>query len=429
MKQHDDITNEERIAMDIQSQVNPHPERERSAEHLIISGGGGAFLHPTHIPSSNLTSNGGTYEHKQCYPPAHISRRYAVLNVFGFRRINWRFDAIGYFAMVFSMFPRCSVGSIYAAATYWEAAAQFCQELVHLLRDMVTTSYVSLLCSIGMLVGMIGFADCTTLPKRCAMGMAVSFTHCIAAFTILLVYECLLEVASVRGSLGREGEHTLYLFFSSTLPDFSAIRQYDIFGLASLYGDFMRLCMAIFDVPEVVALHRNKICASGFDSLGRMELWTYYASLFPYFWVLATPVVSFVFGTYLYLSLNMFGCHYNEAFLSLRIASYKNFLRLHFDKEGRLEIFAFGVDKMPRRWCRDPKWSGGNGPRASLERNLPSFKWTRPSYWKRLVTKVDNMLRMDFENPSLDAKFNTTDRSNVHLIDRVLVRKPASAAT
>ncbi|KAE8911680.1 hypothetical protein PF003_g4846 [Phytophthora fragariae] len=298
------------------------------------------------------------------YPHPDSKTRYAVLNVFGFRRINWRFDAIGYFAMVFS-----------------------------------------------------------------AMGMAVSFTHCIAAFTILLVYECLLEVASVRGSLGREGEHTLYLFFSSTLPDFSAIRQYDIFGLASLYGDFMRLCMAIFDVPEVVALHRNKICASGFDSLGRMELWTYYASLFPYFWVLATPVVSFVFGTYLYLSLNMFGCHYNEAFLSLRIASYKNFLRLHFDKEGRLEIFAFGVDKMPRRWCRDPKWSGGNGPRASLERNLPSFKWTRPSYWKRLVTKVDNMLRMDFENPSLDAKFNTTDRSNVHLIDRVLVRKPASAAT
>ncbi|KAE9129507.1 hypothetical protein PF010_g4146, partial [Phytophthora fragariae] len=227
MKQHVDITNEERIVMDTQSQTNPHPERERSAEHLIISGGGGAFLHPTHIPSSNLTSNGGTYEHKQCYPPAHISRRYAVLNVFGFRRINWRFDAIGgigYFAMVFSMFPRCSVGSIYAASTYWEAAAQFCQELVHLLIDMVTTSYVSLLCSIGMLVGMIGFADCTTLPKRCAMGLAVSFTHCIAAFTILLIYECLLEVASVRGSLGREGEHTLYLFFSSTLPDFSAIR-------------------------------------------------------------------------------------------------------------------------------------------------------------------------------------------------------------
>ena len=105
-------------------------------------------------------------------------------------------------------------------------------------------------------------------------------------------------------------------------------------------------------VPEVVALHRNKICTSGFESLGRMELWAYYASVFPYFWVLATPVVSFVFGTYLYLSLNIFGCHYNEAFSSLRIASYKNFLRLHFRKDGQLEVFALGVDKMPHRWVR-----------------------------------------------------------------------------
>uniref|UniRef100_A0AAV1T0I2 Calcineurin-like phosphoesterase domain-containing protein n=1 Tax=Peronospora matthiolae TaxID=2874970 RepID=A0AAV1T0I2_9STRA len=401
-------------------------EHGRSAEHLIISGGGGAFLHPTHVPSPSLNYIGGTYEHKTCYPPAHVSRRYAVLNVFGFRRLNWRFDAIGgvgYFALVFSMFPRCSVGSIYAAATRWEAVAQFFQELVSLLVDMVMTSNVSLLCCIGMLLATIGFADCTTLPKRCAMGLVVSCFHFVAAFTVLLAYELLLEVASARGALGREGEHTLYLYFSSTLPDFSAIRKYDVFRLASLYGEFMRLCMTIYDVPEVVALKRIKICESGFESLGRMELWTYYASVFPYFWVLATPVVSFVFGTYLYLSLNMFGCHYNEAFSSLRIASYKNFLRLHVDKDGRLEVFAFGVDKMPHRWCRDSKWSGGTGPRASLERNLPSFKWTRPSYWKPLVTKVDNMLRMDFENPSLDGRFNSLDRSNVHLIDRVVVHK------
>ena len=43
---------------------------------------------------------------------------------------------------------------------------------------------------------------------------------------------------------------------------------------------------------------------------------------------------------------------WRHLFSSLRIASYKNFLRLHFDKDGRLEVFAFGVDKMPHRWCR-----------------------------------------------------------------------------
>lgn len=40
-----------------------------------------------------------------------------------------------------------------------------------------------------------------------------------------------------------------------------------------------------------------------------------------------------------------------------------------------------------------------------------------------MVTTVDNMLRLDFENPSLDRKLNLSDRSNVRLIDRVLIPK------
>ncbi|KAF1776014.1 S-adenosyl-L-methionine-dependent methyltransferase [Phytophthora cactorum] len=73
MKPHDDLSNEERTPRDAELQADPPADHERSAEHLIISGGGGAFLHPTHIPSSKLASNGGTYEQKLCYPPAHIS--------------------------------------------------------------------------------------------------------------------------------------------------------------------------------------------------------------------------------------------------------------------------------------------------------------------------------------------------------------------
>lgn len=178
-------------------------------------------------------------------------------------------------------------------------------------------------------------------------------------------------------------------------------------------------------------------------------------SVLPYFWVLATPVVGAVFGAYLYVSLNVFECHYNEAFSALRISSYKNFLRLHVQPNGDLEVFAFGIDKMPRKWCRyvvvyeksstvvvarwrwfimtvrltqtrplhssDPNWSGGT--HMTPENQRPSHEWRFPSYWKPVVTTVDSMLRLDFENPSLDAKFNTTDRSNVQLVDRVLVRK------
>ncbi|RLN02449.1 hypothetical protein BBJ28_00006243 [Nothophytophthora sp. Chile5] len=57
-----------------QAKLSP-PIRTRAAEHLIVSGGGGAFLHPTHAPTSEtLVSNGGSYEHKMCYPPVHVSK-------------------------------------------------------------------------------------------------------------------------------------------------------------------------------------------------------------------------------------------------------------------------------------------------------------------------------------------------------------------
>lgn len=48
---------------------------KRSAEHLIVSGGGGAFLHPTHAPvADKLDFNGASYTRECCYPPVHVSK-------------------------------------------------------------------------------------------------------------------------------------------------------------------------------------------------------------------------------------------------------------------------------------------------------------------------------------------------------------------
>jgi hypothetical protein len=63
-------------------------------------------------------------------------------------------------------------------------------------------------------------------------------------------------------------------------------------------------------------------------------------------------MVGLIFGAYLYVALNILGCHYNESFSALRISSYKNFLRMHFHPNGDLEILALGIDKMPQKWCR-----------------------------------------------------------------------------
>jgi hypothetical protein len=72
----------------------------------------------------------------------------------------------------------------------------------------------------------------------------------------------------------------------------------------------------------------------------------YYTSVFIYFWIFSTPVVSLIFGSYLYICINWFHIHFDEAFSSLRIANYKSFTRFHIKKDGDLEIFTLAVDKV-----------------------------------------------------------------------------------
>ncbi len=57
---------------------------------------------------------------------------------------------------------------------------------------------------------------------------------------------------------------------------------------------------------------------------------------------------GFLFGVYLLGSLNLLRRHWTEASSSLRIQDYKNFLRLHIDREGILTVYPFKLDRVPR---------------------------------------------------------------------------------
>lgn len=74
-------------------------------------------------------------------------------------------------------------------------------------------------------------------------------------------------------------------------------------------------------------------------------------------------VGALIWGIYLLVSLNVFGRHANEAFSALRIADYKNFLRLRIGADGQLSIYPVGIDRVPRwrRWGRAAR--RGSAPR------------------------------------------------------------------
>lgn len=66
--------------------------------------------------------------------------------------------------------------------------------------------------------------------------------------------------------------------------------------------------------------------------------------------VFAWFVGSVIFGLYLYLCLNHFGIHANEAFSALRNPDYKGFLRFRVRPGGQLDMWCIGIDRVPRRW-------------------------------------------------------------------------------
>jgi hypothetical protein len=68
-----------------------------------------------------------------------------------------------------------------------------------------------------------------------------------------------------------------------------------------------------------------------------------------------------LFGLYLLISLNGFGAHPNEAFSSMAIPDWKNFLRMKIDRDGRLWLYPVGIRRVPRAWkpgatVREPEW-------------------------------------------------------------------------
>ena len=99
-------------------------------------------------------------------------------------------------------------------------------------------------------------------------------------------------------------------------------------------------------------------------------------------------MASFIFGSYLSISVNLLDSHFTEAFSSLRVEDYKNFLRLHITTAGDLEIFALGLDQVAIEWVADPSWTGFCKKGSSVL--PPSFQWKKPSKWKPKMQDTNN---------------------------------------
>lgn len=252
-----------------------HYRRHESVDgqrHLIIAGGGGAFLHPTHCGKVDEIEYGKIrYRMKAEFPKREVSCWLALRNLL-FPILNPRFGIITglvYTALNWSMPHRLYefgdfIGAIRSA-------------LGDLARSPSAIIWLFVIVSAFVL-----FTDTHKKTYRWAAGIIHAIAHLGAALVVAWVgNRCSVEVFGFA-------PHSHGHFFATTLT--------------TLIGGWF--------------------------------------------------VGSFVMGLYLLVSLNFFGRHANEAFSSLRIEDYKNFLRLHLNKEGTLTIFPVGIEKVPRKWQR-----------------------------------------------------------------------------
>lgn len=382
--------------------------------------------------NENNPPPGGEYRCMASAPTEKESRNLGKANLHTFRHVNNRFDIIGgalYYLLVVSVLPRCTgVAGILDAHSLGEVVTIFAGAFVETVGEIFSKSYISLIALIFLFVVVFGFAkgggvgaihgippSARRKPEYKGFALAVraraggasaqltyavahAATHLSAAIALLLLLELGVETVIRYEGVGQDGYHSLYKWYQNFeaqhFPDPAGLRGTVSKWTLSLYPNLIKWVFAVFDVPEAIAVSRNAICAAGgsLASLSRLQVLGYYGGVLLYFWVLATPIMGFLFGLYLYISGNWLHLHYDESFSSLQVAGHKGFLRLHVTKEGDLEVYSLNLKEVPHSWREDPRWKAPGGGGFSSDVPAHRVKW--PSRWAP-VTETMSTSRSD----------------------------------
>jgi hypothetical protein len=179
---------------------------------LVVSGGGGAFLHSTHGWQTGKTiavrGTGYRYERKVVYPSKRVSLMLGWRNLFQFRKRNMGFDLIGgvlYFLIVYSLFPLCHCRydlDAVLSATGLSQKLVLTADIVFLLMSdaLLNTSHVSLATTAGLWVFCIVFVERGKLRnwQRLVVGSLHFACHLFSAISLLVVIELILEAGTLR---------------------------------------------------------------------------------------------------------------------------------------------------------------------------------------------------------------------------------------
>jgi hypothetical protein len=278
--------------------VQRGPESEIGATHKITSGGGGAFLHPTHdlptvAPIAVDPDDPGdvtTYELAERYPGTGRSRLLSLRALLLLGR-NPSFVVVpGLVNLVLLWTVQLGLRGLEGeGATFAEAAEGW------------------------------GWSDM-------AGGM---FRTSLSALVLLVLFGGLWAFAKAPPWAPRGAQR----YAAKT-------------GLAVVHAAAQLVTIA---TAALVAITVADALATGTSGVVDTLTFALVASIVVF--LVGGAACSLVVGAYLALAIGLPGlrAHANEAFAAARITGYKNFLRIHIDRTGALTVHALGIDGAVRR--------------------------------------------------------------------------------
>jgi len=323
---------------------------ERLGISLITAGGGGAFLHPTHqlpkkidvnfcvndeILSDKCTLASSPEGGLSCFPSRLRSRAVAFRNLF-FSFIN----------------PWFCVG---LGIIYWLVGWQY----------RTTNAAESL--TTGKLETVTDWINCANwsfvIPNTWSVTNIANLTLLTAVRNFTLAILVLAMLAA------------LYYY-----ADAKRVWVKAILGFGHWLGHIAAIIAVAFAASSLNhALYNWRYSGSGINLSECPVKWNNPAldptvSAFTAgmeMWLLGTLLGGVVWGAYLLVCGGFFGIHANDAFSSIRVPHYKNFLRLRIEPE-RLTIYPIGLKKVPsRRSWRKVRPARGGDSGSLLEPRTP----------------------------------------------------------
>lgn len=290
-------------------------EKDGYINHMITAGGGGAFLHPTHLLPEKLTKQASANfsfqnnkptpdpELKAEFPAKKDSRNLSFRN-FAFPWLNKQF-------VLFLAFVELLLCWILQGTTYYDSSGSFIRQLAKkicfgdsfkFIFETLINNPLFILISVVLIFGCMVFTDTKRIR---GLNILLGLPHGLIQWLNLMVWLILFA------------KH-----FQNHLPDIEPLK------------------LIIF----------TTISAS----------------------VLGGISGAFIFGIYLWFSIYILKVHLDEGFSSLGWQHYKNFLRIHITKD-QLTIYPVGVDRVTTKWTQS-----GEGENLKFSGKLPECHLIEP---------------------------------------------------